>query len=516
MVMETPHPLHVGREFVRQYYTLLHQAPDFLHRFYGKDSTFVHGGVDANGKPSDPVVGQTEIHAKIVSLAFRDCRTKIRAVDSQATMGGAVVVQVLGELSNAGGAMRRFLQTFILAPEGSVQNKFFVQNDIFRYQDEVFTDSDHSEDLEEEEEEEEGEGDSEVENGSPLYETHSPGNAPSDMTQPISNNTQHHYQQQQQQQHQQQQQLHQLPKDEMRGDAAGRGGVADEVVEAEVEEEEEVEEEVSPTTIETHTASSTSAAAAATSSAAAVVAAAAAVASATAATASAATAAVEPAPAKPFSWASVTSKNLSQGGGLPAQTANTFVHHKVVPTQANVEPKPEPPRGTRGEGRPGGPPLQSRPPPRQVRGGDTDPSVDGEARRFPRYADSQQLFVGNLPYSMEETSLRDFFSSYGTVLSVRINTQGASAVTGRKLPNYGFVIFSDADSVQKILAAKPIMYQGDHRLNVEEKKRRGFREGGGAGGGGGRGGGGRGYGGSRPSTAPRVGGGGLSTPHPAE
>ncbi|CAN0116024.1 unnamed protein product [Lampetra fluviatilis] len=468
MVMETPHPLHVGREFVRQYYTLLHQAPDFLHRFYGKDSTFVHGGVDANGKPSEPVVGQMEIHAKIVSLAFRDCRTKIRAVDSQATMGGAVVVQVLGELSNAGGAMRRFLQTFILAPEGSVQNKFFVQNDIFRYQDEVFTDSDHSEDLEEEEEEEEGEGDSEVENGSPLYETHSPG-----------------------------------------------GGVADEVVEAEVEEEEEAEEEVSPTTIETHTASSTSAAA--TSSAAAVVAAAAAVASATAATASAATAAVEPAPPKPFSWASVTSKNLSQGGGQPAQTATTFVHHKVVPTQANVEPKPEPPRGPRGEGRPGGPPLQSRPPPRQVRGGgDTDPSVDGEARRFPRYADSQQLFVGNLPYSMEETSLRDFFSSYGTVLSVRINTQGASAVTGRKLPNYGFVIFSDADSVQKILAAKPILYQGEHRLNVEEKKRRGFREGGGAGGGGGRGGGGRGYGGSRPSTAPRVGGGGLSTPHLAE
>uniref|UniRef100_S4RK99 NTF2 domain-containing protein n=1 Tax=Petromyzon marinus TaxID=7757 RepID=S4RK99_PETMA len=119
-----------------------------LRRFYGKDSTFVHGGVDANGKPSEPVVGQMEIHARIVSLAFRDCRTKIRAVDSQATMGGAVVVQVLGELSNAGGAMRRFLQTFILAPEGSVQNKFFVQNDIFRYQDEVFTDSDHSEGTE--------------------------------------------------------------------------------------------------------------------------------------------------------------------------------------------------------------------------------------------------------------------------------------------------------------------------------------------------------------------------------
>lgn len=32
MVMEKPSPLLVGREFVRQYYTLLNKAPDFLHR----------------------------------------------------------------------------------------------------------------------------------------------------------------------------------------------------------------------------------------------------------------------------------------------------------------------------------------------------------------------------------------------------------------------------------------------------------------------------------------------------
>ena len=33
MVMETPSPQCVGREFVRQYYTLLHEAPDYLHRY---------------------------------------------------------------------------------------------------------------------------------------------------------------------------------------------------------------------------------------------------------------------------------------------------------------------------------------------------------------------------------------------------------------------------------------------------------------------------------------------------
>lgn len=33
MVMETPGPQEVGREFVRQYYTMLHEAPLHLHRF---------------------------------------------------------------------------------------------------------------------------------------------------------------------------------------------------------------------------------------------------------------------------------------------------------------------------------------------------------------------------------------------------------------------------------------------------------------------------------------------------
>jgi len=46
--------------------------------------------------------------------------------------------QVAGELSNAGQPMRRFMQTFILAPQSP--KKYYVHNDIFRYQDEVFHD----------------------------------------------------------------------------------------------------------------------------------------------------------------------------------------------------------------------------------------------------------------------------------------------------------------------------------------------------------------------------------------
>jgi Ras GTPase-activating protein-binding protein 1 len=74
-----------------------------------------------------------------MQLNFRDCRAKIRQVDSHATLGDGVVVQVAGELSNDGKPLRRFMQTFVLAPQS--HKKYYVHNDIFRYQDEVFGDS---------------------------------------------------------------------------------------------------------------------------------------------------------------------------------------------------------------------------------------------------------------------------------------------------------------------------------------------------------------------------------------
>ena len=84
-----------------------------------------------------------DICNKIAELNFTDCHTKIRQVDSQSTVGDGVVVQVTGELSNNGGPMRRFMQTFVLAHQNPKQ--YYVHNDIFRYQDEVFQE-DESED----------------------------------------------------------------------------------------------------------------------------------------------------------------------------------------------------------------------------------------------------------------------------------------------------------------------------------------------------------------------------------
>uniref|UniRef100_A0A3Q1IUC9 Uncharacterized protein n=1 Tax=Anabas testudineus TaxID=64144 RepID=A0A3Q1IUC9_ANATE len=363
MVMEKPSAQLVGREFVRQYYTLLNQAPDYLHRFYGKNSSYVHGGLDSNGKPVEAVYGQSEIHKRVMALSFRDCHTKIRHVDAHATLNEGVVVQVMGELSNNMQPMRKFMQTFVLAPEGTVANKFYVHNDVFRYQDEVFGDSDS--------EPPEGEILTPV---LFLYNCH----------EMCSSFTCFHW--------------------------------------------------------FYHTV----------------------------------TFILCSAFLQPFSWASVTSKNLPPSGAVPVSGIPPHVV-KVTPTAPpRVEVKSEsqtatqrPQRDQRPrEQRPGGPPPAHRGP-RPAREGEQGES---EGRRVARYPDAHQLFVGNVPHDVDKTELKEFFEQYGTVLELRINSGG-------KLPNFGFVVFDDSEPVQKILSNRPIKFRGDVRLNVEEKKTRSAREG---------------------------------------
>eukprot|EP00118_Oscarella_pearsei_P024991 m.307265 g.307265 ORF g.307265 m.307265 type:complete len:437 (+) comp42090_c0_seq1:98-1408(+) len=123
----------VGHEFVRHYYTLLNKEPLQLHRFYLDQSSFVHASGNTN---DEPVIGQKQIHEKIRSLNFVNCHAVIKQVDSLPSLHDAIVVQVTGEISNNLKPMRPFVQTFLLSPESP--KKYYVRNDIFRYQDEIW------------------------------------------------------------------------------------------------------------------------------------------------------------------------------------------------------------------------------------------------------------------------------------------------------------------------------------------------------------------------------------------
>lgn len=438
MVMEKPSAQLVGREFVRQYYTLLNQAPDYLHRFYGKNSSYVHGGLDNNGKPVEAVYGQSEIHKRVMALSFRDCHTKIRHVDAHATLNEGVVVQVMGELSNNMQPMRKFMQTFVLAPEGTIANKFYVHNDVFRYQDEVFGDSDS-------EPPEESEDEVEIEERVP-----SPDVAPEESASfydptPCSEPT--------------------VPGDDEEEEEEEEAAVSPEP-EPEAKKEAVVVELKPETTAETQADTNASDDQKEKSSGAPP-------------TAEPAAMPAEPAPTapeenRPFSWASVTSKNLPPSGAVPVSGIPPHVVKAppTAPPRAEVKSESQtaaqrPTRDQRPrEQRPGGPPPVHRGP-RPVREGEQGES---EGRRVVRYPDAQQLFVGNVPHDVDKTELKEFFEQYGTVLELRINSGG-------KLPNFGFVVFDDSEPVQKILSNRPIKFRGDVRLNVEEKKTRSAREG---------------------------------------
>lgn len=472
MVMETPSPQCVGREFVRQYYTLLHEAPDYLHRFYSHNSSFVHGGVEKPGEEHPPVMGQADIHKKIVSLNFRDCHAKIRQVDSQATVGNAVVVQVTGELSNCGQPMRRFMQTFVLAPQSP--KKYYVHNDIFRYQDEVFNDSDGDGDAPEE-----ATGTSYVDSDADLMEEDPASNGAGDqvVAEPTSVSTYY---------------------DDMAAQPTLSNGDAhlEEVGETveEVNDKDMMQPEASMDEEELAAAPDT-----------------------TEPVSDMFTTNIveekekspEPEPqeesqpevVKPHSWASIIS---SGGKGSSVSVPTSAVQQPSAPICQPAKQQssgPAPVSGGKQEfnkadvGGQGPQPQRAPRPPRTDRPRERDNSRGGgtendENRLRSRFPDSHQLFVGNLPHSISEKELKSFFEQFGTVVDVRINRKSAP----RDVPNFGFVVFDNPESVQQVLEQKPIIINNDHRLNVEEKKQRseqGARPGSGTrAGGGGRGSGG--------------------------
>ncbi|KAJ7211217.1 hypothetical protein GGX14DRAFT_449502 [Mycena pura] len=132
----TVNPSEVGWQFVPQYYTFVNKQPDRLHQFYTKKSTFMHG---TEGDDAKPCLGQQDIHQKITSIGFQDCKVFIHSVDAQSSADGGIIIQVIGEMSNRSDPWRKFVQTFFLAEQ---PNGYFVLNDIFRFLKEETVESD--------------------------------------------------------------------------------------------------------------------------------------------------------------------------------------------------------------------------------------------------------------------------------------------------------------------------------------------------------------------------------------
>ncbi|KAL3748610.1 hypothetical protein ACJRO7_009793 [Eucalyptus globulus] len=117
----------VGNAFVEQYYHILHQSPEMVHRFY-QDSSLL-SRPDANGVMTKVTTMQA-INEKILSLNYKDYTVEIKTADAQESHANGVIVLVTGCLTGRDNAKRKFTQTFFLAPQ---DKGYFVLNDVFRY-----------------------------------------------------------------------------------------------------------------------------------------------------------------------------------------------------------------------------------------------------------------------------------------------------------------------------------------------------------------------------------------------
>lgn len=462
-------PTVLGREFVRQYYTMLNEGPQNLFRFYSDNSSLIHGN-----EPNETVIpayGQDDINKKLMSLNFKDCHTKIRQVDSLETVNKSVVVQVIGELSNNGQPMRRFFQTFILAPRSPTH--YYVRNDIFRYQDEVFFDDD------------EGYTEENLDDGNHVIEhTIDTTDAQttvlnSSLVVNSSNNatTGLAIQTQQKSDKLNNGQLTEQPDksvgiseervskfscpeispintvstnqntndlDDQLNNSGSEPSIdsptLNNVDKATEDDEQAVDEKnendnaalvqlTTPTTVEEKSVIAVQ---------------------------------------EPRTYATMVQRKFGQIGisssavisldkkdgqlikSNEESLVNTVLNNKKEKDLLSNEWAFESNNENNTTSTSSATTTSNHQESKSQRNGN-------------QLSDEQQVFVGNLPVTIDENQLREYFIEYGEIVDVRIcQKQG-------KTPNYGFITFNDAPVVKKILSKKPIYFNG-HRINVEEKK----------------------------------------------
>ncbi len=111
----------------------------------------------------------------------------------------------------------------------------------------------------------------------------------------------------------------------------------------------------------------------------------------------------------------------------------------------------------------------------------------------------KKLYIGNLPYSVDDQALHEAFSDFGGVESARVITDRE---TGRS-KGFGFVEMDSDDAAAQAIEKMNGQPLDGRNINVSEARPQEVRPGGGGGRGGGGAGGGKFGGGPRGPRGPR-------------
>ena len=136
MTTEEPSCDTVAETFVRQYYSAVHEKPEYLYRFYNADSTLMHKDPRNGAQSAETATGQEQINAKIMATrAAKHGQVHVSSIDALKCGQGAqegVLIMLTGKLSKVHEPIkRRFVQTFFLAKTDPTNPwSFYVRNDI--------------------------------------------------------------------------------------------------------------------------------------------------------------------------------------------------------------------------------------------------------------------------------------------------------------------------------------------------------------------------------------------------
>lgn len=81
---------------------------------------------------------------------------------------------------------------------------------------------------------------------------------------------------------------------------------------------------------------------------------------------------------------------------------------------------------------------------------------------------SGKIYVGNLPFKVDDAELKKIFSEFGTVTEAVVITEKYS----RRSKGFGFVSFDEDDAVEKAVSAMDGKEVGGRALKVSEAKPR--------------------------------------------